>query len=339
MTIQPPAAGGPYTVKIAGPQTVELQNVLVGDVWICAGQSNMQFGLRQARNGTEEVAKANYPQIRFYVVGERVSYSPADVPRGSWKVVSPTSVGGFGGISAVAYFYARRMQESLHVPIGLIQEAVGGVPAETFVSGDGLKPVKDFDDGMAEVERARRRAASSTAITSCTGTTNTTSARRTARGRPGHGRFVMEAGRDFGQVRGAGNGRFGRSDLVAQGSDPPRPASRGQRQPVSGIGGQDGHRLHQRRQVGSSSWVENPRVYRAGQGLKPGRNVIAIRLFKLKPEASFISPPSTLRLALGDGSSIPLSGEWKGKVAVDGHPPQPLPICLRESPQHAGSAV
>ena len=90
--IQPPPAGGPYTVKIAGrQQTVELHDVLVGDVWICAGQSNMQFGLRQARNGAEEIKNANYPDIRYYVVGERVSYSPVDVPRGSWKVVSPTT--------------------------------------------------------------------------------------------------------------------------------------------------------------------------------------------------------------------------------------------------------
>lgn len=67
--IQPPAAGGPYTLKIAGTHTVELQDVLVGDVWICAGQSHMQFGLAQARNAAEEIKNANYPQMRFFVVG------------------------------------------------------------------------------------------------------------------------------------------------------------------------------------------------------------------------------------------------------------------------------
>ena len=71
--IGPPAAGGPYTMKISGKQTIEVQDVLVGDVWICAGQSNMQFGLGQARNGAEEVKNANYPQMRFYNVGERDS--------------------------------------------------------------------------------------------------------------------------------------------------------------------------------------------------------------------------------------------------------------------------
>jgi sialate O-acetylesterase len=154
--IEPPEPGGPYTIKISGKQTVELQDVLVGDVWICGGQSNMQFGLGQARNGADEVKNANYPQIRFYVVGQRVSYSLVDVPRGSWRVVSPSTVGGFGGISAVAYFFARKVQESIHVPIGLVQEAVGGVPAETFVGGESLRSIKDFDAGVAEVEHRRQ---------------------------------------------------------------------------------------------------------------------------------------------------------------------------------------
>jgi len=92
--IQPPPPGGPYTVKITGRQTVELKDVLVGDVWICAGQSNMQFGLAQARNAAEEIKNANYPQIRYFVVGQRSSYAKVDVPRGTWRVVSPDTVGG-----------------------------------------------------------------------------------------------------------------------------------------------------------------------------------------------------------------------------------------------------
>ena len=90
------------------------------------------------------------------------------------------------------------------------------------------------------------------------------------------------------------------------------------------------------RQVGASSWVENPRVYFAGGALKPGRNVIAIRLFKMKPDGGFISPAGDLRLTLGDGTVIPLSGEWKGKVAVDGRPPQPLPVAFENLPSMPG---
>jgi hypothetical protein len=76
------------------------------------------------------------------------------------------------------------------------------------------------------------------------------------------------------------------------------------------------------RRVGASSWAENPRVYFAGT-LKPGRNVIAIRVFNLKSNGGFINPAADLRLVLGDGSAIPLAGEWKGKVAVDARPVWP----------------
>ena len=334
--IQPPAPGGPYTVKITGSQTVELHEVLVGDVWICAGQSNMQFGLRQARNGAEEVANANYPQIRFYSVAQRVSYSPVDTPRGSWKIVSPATVGGFGGIAAVAYFFARRVQESAHVPIGLIQEAVGGVPAETFVSGEGLRPVKDYDTGVAVVERRRKA------------------------GGPQYGNYIMHWYDEFdiGSKNGSWAdpalddsswkkvqipGRFaelGVADVpslmwLRKEITLPETLPQGSGRLYLGSVEKMDTAYVNGQQVGSSSWVENPRVYPA-RGLKPGRNVIAIRLFRMKPDGGFISPASELRLALGDGTAIPLQGEWKGKVAVDGRPPQPLPVAFENLPSMPG---
>ena len=335
--ILPPAPGGPYTVKISGPQTVELHGVLVGDVWICGGQSNMQFGLGQARNGAEEVKDANYPQIRFYVVAQRVSYSPVDVPRGSWKVVSPATVGGFGGISAVAYFFARRVQESVHVPIGLVQEAVGGVPAETFVSGEGLRPVQDFDAGVAEVERRRQA------------------------GGPQYGNYIMHWYDEY--DIGSRNGSWADpamddsswktlripGDFKELGvADVPslcwlrKEVTLAETLPqgmaglyLGSVEKMDTTYINGR-QVGASSWVENPRVYFASGALNPGRNVIAIRLFKVKPDGGFISPAGELRLILGDGTVIPLSGEWKGKVAVDGRPPQPLPVAFENLPSMPG---
>jgi sialate O-acetylesterase len=87
--IQPPGAAGPYTIKISGHQSVELHNVLVGDVWLCGGQSNMSVPLRFARNGEEEVKAANYPEIRFFSVAPHSAYHHSDVVEGTWKVVSP----------------------------------------------------------------------------------------------------------------------------------------------------------------------------------------------------------------------------------------------------------
>ena len=331
--IEPPAPGGPYTVRIIGRQTAELHEVLVGDVWICAGQSNMQFGLAHARNGADEVKDAVHPEIRFYTVGTRVSYSHADIPKGTWKIVSPETVGGWGGVSAVAYFFARRLQESVHVPIGLVQDAVGGVPAETYVSDEALRPLHDFDAGIAEV------------------------ARRAKEGGKEYGNYIMhwydeydigshngswaepalddsawktvQIPGDFHElgVAGVPSLCWFRKEITLPAELPKGPArlylGEVEKMDTTFVNGKE---------VGESSWVENPRVYFAGGALKPGRNVIAIRLFRLKPSGGFMNPPADLRLVLGDGTAIPLAGEWKGKVSVDGRPPQPLPLGFENLP-------
>src|SRR5579863_9093074 len=89
--MQPPPAGGPYTLKITGSQSIEFHNVLVGDVWLCGGQSNMEFKLRGAMNGPEEIKGADYPQIRFFNVAQQVAYHPAKVVSGTWNIVTPDS--------------------------------------------------------------------------------------------------------------------------------------------------------------------------------------------------------------------------------------------------------
>jgi len=151
--IQPPAAGGPYTVKISGRQSVEFHNVLVGDVWLCGGQSNMEFKLRGALNGPEEIKAANFPQIRFFNVGQHAAYHPTEIVRGSWNVVSPNTA---AQLSAVAYYFARRVQQDVHIPIGLIVDCVGGTPAETWTSAATLRQLGGLDVPLAELERVSK---------------------------------------------------------------------------------------------------------------------------------------------------------------------------------------
>jgi sialate O-acetylesterase len=147
VVIQPPAPGGPYTVIIDGPQHVEFHEVLVGDVWLCGGQSNMEMGLGQARNGNEEVKAADHPRIRLFVV-KQTARKPAAVPQGSWKICSPQNVGeGWSGFSAVAYFFGRRLQQDLDVPIGLVEDCVGGTPAEAWTSAQTLRSLGMSDTG------------------------------------------------------------------------------------------------------------------------------------------------------------------------------------------------
>jgi sialate O-acetylesterase len=146
--VHPPAPGGPYTIVIDGPQHVELNDVLVGDVWLCGGQSNMEMGLGAARNGSEEVKAADHPRIHFFVVKQQTARTPAAVPQGSWKICSPQNVGeGWSGFSAVAYFFGRRLQQDLDVPIGLVEDCVGGTPAEAWASAETLRSLGMGDTG------------------------------------------------------------------------------------------------------------------------------------------------------------------------------------------------
>ncbi len=156
--IDPPAPGGPYVVKIDGPQDhVVLHEVLVGDVWLCGGQSNMELGLARTRNGSNEIASANYPEIRLYKVGSHPAYSPAALVHGQWKICSPQTVAEDGGFSRGRPIFARRIQEDIHVPVGLVEDCLGGTPAESWTSPETLRPFGDFDAGLAEVERLKAK--------------------------------------------------------------------------------------------------------------------------------------------------------------------------------------
>jgi sialate O-acetylesterase len=148
VSFQPPAPGGPYAIVIDGPQHVEFRDVLVGDVWLCGGQSNMEMGLGAARNGSEEVNAADHPNIRLFVVRRQAARTPAAVARGAWKICSPKAVGeGWGGFSAVAYFFGRRLQQDLDVPIGLVEDCLGGTPAEAWTSAETLRSLGISDTG------------------------------------------------------------------------------------------------------------------------------------------------------------------------------------------------
>jgi len=328
--IQPPPAGGPYTLRITGHETVELHNVLVGDVWLCGGQSNMGLPLRFTKNGEDEVKAANYPEIRFFTVSGHPAYHHSDVVEGSWKAVSPETA---DWISAVGYFFARKVQNEIHIPIGLVVDAVGGTPAEAWASAAALQPLKDFDVPLAEV------------------------AKLTAAGAPEYGNYVMHwyDEYDIGQkgnwaapeldtsswnevIVPGGFKELGVPDTPAvawfrKEIDLPNPLPVGrallflgsiERMDTAYVNGTE---------VGASAWVENPRVYPIPEGvLKAGRNVVAIRVLKTKPDGGFLGKPEELHLMLGDKSIVPLAGKWKGRLGVDARPPLPLPIAFENWP-------
>ena len=125
-------AGGPFPMLIKGTNTIQLNDILVGEVWIASGQSNMEFPMKELANPDAEVGAARYPRIRLF----RVEHRPSDYPRSEveakpWSLCTPENV---ADSSAVAYYFARELYQKMNVPIGLIETFWGGTPAESWTS-------------------------------------------------------------------------------------------------------------------------------------------------------------------------------------------------------------
>jgi sialate O-acetylesterase len=147
-----PSAGGSYEMTISGKNTVTIKNILVGEVWVCSGQSNMQMAVTQSANAQQEIAEANYPDIRLFTVERKVADQPQSNCVGSWVKCSPQTVGDF---SAAAYFFGRELQKELNVPVGLIHTSWGGTPAEAWTSARVLRTLADYKGVIEEIEQMR----------------------------------------------------------------------------------------------------------------------------------------------------------------------------------------
>jgi sialate O-acetylesterase len=155
-------AGGPYVMTIKGQNELTIQDILIGDVWLASGQSNMEMPLRDRNapspnayplplNAEQELAAANYPNIRQFTVQRAVAYQPQKESLGyDWKVCTPGTASSF---SAVGYFFARDLFTRYHVPIGLISCTWGGTPAEAWMSAEALKKLPDFQTSVTEIEQ------------------------------------------------------------------------------------------------------------------------------------------------------------------------------------------
>ncbi len=137
--LSPMKAGGPYAMNITASNTITLKDILIGDVWFCSGQSNMvhQLNIHDVTYA-KDIAEANYPFIRHFWIPTLANLQgpQADLPTGYWKAAVGEEVRPF---SAVAYFFARKLYEKYHIPIGLINASVGGTPIEAWTSEEGLK--------------------------------------------------------------------------------------------------------------------------------------------------------------------------------------------------------
>ncbi len=154
--LKTPEAGGPYEIKIKGKDSeITFKNVLVGEIWVCSGQSNMEMPLGgwpprdTIKNSAKEIKNAGYPEIRLFSLSRSVSVKPKEDCKGSWEQCTSETAKNF---SATAYFFGKKIHEQLGIPIGLINTSWGGTPAESWVAPKYLDKVDGFSDFVANLD-------------------------------------------------------------------------------------------------------------------------------------------------------------------------------------------
>ena len=154
VTVKTPEAGGPYTIYFRDGDTVQLQNILIGEVWICSGQSNMEMqmkGFKQqpVEGTTEELLRCRDSQLRLFTVKRHASLTPVDDVTGQWSEANAASVRDF---SATAYYFGRALRQTLGVPVGLIATSWGGSACEAWMQADWLKAFPKVNQHVTEAD-------------------------------------------------------------------------------------------------------------------------------------------------------------------------------------------
>jgi len=156
-------AGGPFEMTVRGHNTLKLTGVLVGEVWVCSGQSNMEMGIGMCKDGKQEIAAAGNPNIRLFLVPKKTSGKPLADVDATWRPCTPATIaeGGWGGFSAAAYYFGRELQKTLQVPVGLIATSWGGTRIEPWTPPSGFAAVpalKSIGDKIQQAEADYRKA-------------------------------------------------------------------------------------------------------------------------------------------------------------------------------------
>ena len=331
----PFSAGGPYTLTVSGPEKARVADVLVGDVWICSGQSNMEMGIGNVYNAQDEIAKAANSNIRLFTVPKKTAGEPQETVVSHWDTCTPETVaaGGWNGFSAVGYFFGRHLQETQHVPIGLIHTSWGGTIAEAWVSASALRTMPDFVPQVDAVEKTyagmKKGGGSIDKMLAewygknDPGTTHNwgaadfdSAAWKTMKlptawelaGLPEYDGVVW-----FRKEFDLPNGWAGKTLTLHLG-----PVDDDDTTYVNGV------------QVGATRGYNIDRVYKVPAAvLKAGHNVIAVRVLDTGGAGGINGTPDKMFLTtteLGAGQSMPLSGDWKYQDSAALKTTTPVPM-------------
>ena len=154
VTLPSRKAAGPLTLTVSGSSTVTFDDVMIGEVWLCSGQSNMEMGIGMIDNSKEEIANADHPGIRLLMVENRWTPTPQSDFKGTWKVCSPKTISedGWNGFSAAAYFFGRELNQKLSVTVALIDSDFGGTRIESWTPPEGFAAVPALKNEFDKIQ-------------------------------------------------------------------------------------------------------------------------------------------------------------------------------------------
>jgi sialate O-acetylesterase len=319
----PMKAGGPYTMEVKGKNTILINDILVGDVWLCSGQSNMVLNMERVKEKyPDDIAAANFPEIRnfFISTASDVTSIHSDLPPGKWVSASPENVLGFG---ALTFFFARSIYAEYKVPIGIINSSVGGTPIEAWISEEGLKEFPQLISRIGKLKdtsylnpilRSSRQRAVTNQIPS--GNYRTTD-KGTSGPKPwydvsyipeGWHKYWLPGYWDDQGVKGLNGVVWFRKEILVPAIMTGKPAKLFLGRIV------DADNVYVNGVLsGSITYQYPPRRYNLPSGLlKPGKNIIVIRVTNNSGKGGFV-PDKPYWLVTGN-DSIDLRGEWAYKV-------------------------
>ena len=310
--LRPVLAGGPYTLTISGPSnTVTLKDVLVGEVYLCSGQSNMSFTLNGAATGPQAIAVASDPKLHVFHVPNRIADTPQTDLGGTWQASNPQTAGGF---SAVAYFFGRDLRRALKVPVGLIVSEWGGTPAQAWTSAEALKRMPDFQPVLAAMEQARTDPGGlQQKVNAWYAKYDPGSAGKTwadplldasdwkTMPLPG---YFQDAG--VPELAGVNGILWYRRTFDLPGEDAGRDAV------LHFLADDNDTAWLNGTQIGATEGFQTPRAYKIPASLlNPTGNILAVRVLDTGGKGGLYGPADGLSLTVSGGTPLPLAGPWQ----------------------------
>ena len=322
-------AGGPHNMTVSGPEIVTLVDILIGDVWICSGQSNMEWKVADSNDAAAEIAAANHPQIRSITLPHVTAAQPQSTfTSPGWEVCSPQTAGGF---TAVGYFFGRKLHEELKVPVGLIHTSWGGTIAEAWVSKEGLAPIGDFNAAMAALEQQAKptwpTAQDQWFTKNDEGTQDS---------------WWMKVNEDEWtpveqplQWTGSPVAGLANFDGVAwfrRWIDLPAAMDGKEAElHLGAIDDEDTVWLNGK-QIGSTEGFMKHRVYKVPAGILKGTNWLAVRVLDGSGGGGMTGPASSMKLVVPGVGEVPLAGSWRYKIGADLAKSEPFPKRFGDNP-------